>query len=102
MSNTEAKAFEKALVVIDWPFGAPSPTIRCPVTGAVVAAGYDPQTGAYPEGYEDPDWENLPTLMFSYLPEVGEFSYIRAALQEAIENKRAELDAQGGDTADMD
>ena len=88
---TTTSTFYQALVTIDWPFNATPPIIRCPITGMVVGAGYDPASGANADEFTEPDHEKVPTMMFSYIPEVGEFDFIRPELLEVIEAKRAEL-----------
>ncbi|GLQ79173.1 hypothetical protein GCM10007881_26910 [Mesorhizobium huakuii] len=89
-------AFSKALVTIDWE-GENLLVLRCPITGEVVAAGYDPTTGEFGYGEHVPEWENIPTVLFHYTPETGEFDFIRPQLKEEIDRKRQELEAAGGD-----
>lgn len=95
-------AFEKALVTIEWEHGAPPPALRCPITGEVVLIGYDPATGAYVDGVEEPDFASIPTVLFSYIPEVGDFDFIRDDLAKAIEQKRADLGDDGEDLDDFE
>lgn len=94
---TKASVFDSALVNIDWPFGAPPPVLKCPITGQVVLQGYDPVTGEMAM-YEEPKWSEVPTVKFCYLPEVGEFQYIAESLQAAIDAKRRALIAVAGPT----
>lgn len=101
MTETTKTSFYEALVTIDWPFNATPPVIRCPITGAIVGGGYDPTTGGNGDEYTEPNHENIPTLIFSYLPEVGEFDFIRPELMEAIESKRAELVAADPENEDL-
>lgn len=87
-------AFEDALVDIDWDTSAPPPALRCPITGKVIMYGYDPVTtevGA--DDYQEPDWANIPTVLFHYIDEIGEFDFIRPELQAAIDAKRQEMSA---------
>ena len=66
--------------------------LRCTVTGRVVAAEYDPASNAF--GYEEaPDRENIPTVLFNYTPETGEFDFIRLELQSAVDEARQCLPA---------
>ena len=102
MSEARETAFYSALTTIDWPFNAKPPVIRCPITGMVVGAGYDPSSGANADEYSEPDHEKVPTLMFSYIPEVGEFDFIRPELMEAIESKHAELVKADPENEDLD
>lgn len=95
-------AFEKALVTIEWEHGAPPPALRCPITGKVVLIGYDPVSGAYVDGVEEPDFASIPTVLFHYISEVGHFDFIRDDLAEAIEKKRAELGEDGEDMDDFE
>jgi hypothetical protein len=95
-------AFEKALVTIEWEHGAPPPALRCPITGKVVLIGYDPVSGAYVDGVEEPDFTSIPTVLFHYISEVGHFDFIRDDLAEAIEKKRAELGEDGEDMDDFE
>jgi hypothetical protein len=92
---TKVNVFESALVNIDWPFGAEPPVLKCPITGQVVLQGYDPVTGDMAM-YEEPKWSEVPTVTFCYLPEVGEFQYIAASLQTAIDETRRALIAAAG------
>jgi hypothetical protein len=82
--------FERAMVHIEWPCGAPPPVLRCPMTGQVVLQGYDPVTGE-DTGFDEPDWSAVPTVTFCYLPEVGEFQYITPALESTIAASREAL-----------
>lgn len=81
-----------AIVEIDWDVDAPLPIIHCPITGRVVGAGYDPVTGAFPEGYEKPNWADIPTVLFHLVDEVGEIDYIHPVLKAKLDAARAELD----------
>lgn len=83
--------FEKATTHINWKFGNAPPSIRCPITGEIVLAGYDPETGDYDEGVAEPEFEGIPTVMFHYIEEIGEFSFIRDDLQRAIDERRTSL-----------
>ena len=83
-------AFKQAVVNIEWPFNAPPPVLRCPITGQVVLQGYDPVTGE-DTGFDVPDWEAVPTVTFCYLPEVEEFQYITPALESKIAATREAL-----------
>lgn len=86
-------AFEAALVDIDWDTEvAPPPALRCPITGKVIMYGYDPVTAEVGvDDYQEPDWANIPTVLFHYISEVGEFDFIRPALQARIDAKRQEM-----------
>src|ERR1700739_495880 len=95
MTNNN-KPFSGALVEIEWDFDAP---LRCPITGQIIAAGYNPETGDFADGVGVPDFEKIPTVLFHYIPEVGEFGYIKPEIQEQIDQKRAAL---GGEAEDLD
>jgi len=101
MSEARETPFYRALTTIDWPFNAKPPVIRCPITGMVVVAGNDPSSGANTDEYSELDHEKVPTLMFSYIPEVEQFDFIRPELMEAIESKRAELVAADPENEDL-
>jgi hypothetical protein len=47
-------------------------------------------------------WEDVPTVLFHYLPEAGEFDYIVPALQAKIDRKRAELGDEAEELSDFD
>jgi hypothetical protein len=96
---SKESAFTKALVLIDWEIDAPIPVLRCPITGKVIASGYDPATGEMAEGYGEPKWQEVPTVLFHYVPEVGEFDYIKPELQAKVDSKRKEL---GEDAEELD
>jgi hypothetical protein len=92
-------AFSEALFTIDWGDADPRP-IRCPVTGAIVAAGYDPSTGEF--SYEGvPKWAEIPTVLFVHT-EMGGFQFVRADLQAQIDQVRQELITAGGDEDELD
>ena len=95
-------AFEKALICIDWTSDAPLPILRCPTTGAVIASGYDPSNGETAEDYVEPNWEAIPTVLFHYIPELGEFDFIRPELQNKIDEMREELGVQADDIDDFE
>ena len=95
-------AFDKALVTLDWEHGAPPPALRCPITGKVVLIGYDPVSGEFVDGVVEPDFASIPTVLFHYISEVGDFDYIRDDLAEAIEKKRAALGDEGEDMDDFE
>lgn len=99
---TSGPAFERAIVDIDWDSSAPPPALRCPITGKVIMYGYDPVTTEVGvDDYQEPDWANIPTVLFHYIGEVGEFDYIRPELQAAIDEKRqAMLAAAAADDVD--
>ncbi|WP_029586373.1 hypothetical protein [Bradyrhizobium sp. URHD0069] len=99
LGMSKESAFTKALVLIDWEFDAPIPVLRCPITGKVIASGYDPATGEMAEGYGEPKWQEVPTVLFHYIPEVGEFDYIKPELQAKVDSKRKEL---GEDAEELD
>jgi hypothetical protein len=93
------RPFSGVLVGFDWDFEEAVPPLRCPVTGQVVAVGYDPETGEFAEGCEQPVWEKIPTVLFHYIPEVGEFDYIKPKLQNEIDRLRT---AMGEEAEDLD
>ncbi len=95
-------SFSEALVSIDWDFNAPPPALRCPITGSVVLAGYDPATGEFAEGVVKPNWEKIPTALFQYLSEIDEFTYIKPELQAVIDRKRQELSEDADDLDDFE
>lgn len=96
-------AFANATVKIDWNFGAPAPAIRCPISGEIVLVGYDPATGELADGVEEPKWGDIPTVLFHYLDEVGEFDYINPQLAERINQVRSTLtDEDSEDFHDFD
>ena len=99
----KSSAFENALVDIDWDTGAPPPALRCPITGKVIMYGYDPVTTEVGvDDYKEPEWASIPTVLFHYIGEVGEFDYIRPELQAAIDEKRKEMiAAASGDDAEL-
>jgi hypothetical protein len=94
----DGNAFSAALIEIEWNSDAP-PALYCPITGQIVAVGYDPQTGRFFDGQQEPKWETIPTVLFHYYPEVGEFSYIKPGLQKTIDEKRRAL---GDDAEDLE
>jgi hypothetical protein len=96
---SEEGAFNRALVSIDWGFDAPIPVLRCPVTGKVIMSGYNSADEDEPVLAR---WEDVPTVLFHYLPEVGEFDYIVPALQAKIDHKRAELGDEAEELSDFD
>ena len=83
-------------------FDAPPPILRCPITGQVIAAGYDPSNGETPEDYVEPNLEAVPTVLFHYIPEVGEFDFIRPGLQSKIDAVREELGDRADDLDDFE
>jgi len=95
-------AYASAAIDIDWPFDAPPPALRCPITGKVVVLGYDPASGEMSDEAEKPDWANIPTVLFHFIPEVGEFDFIRPELQKKIEEKRAEMGEEAEDLDDFE
>jgi hypothetical protein len=97
----ERNTFSAALVEVDWDSDAP-PALHCPITGQIVAIGYDPETGDLFEGQQEPKWEAIPTVLFHYYPEVGEFSYIKPDLQKTIEEKRRKLGEEAEDLEDFE
>ncbi len=101
MTNNN-NSFSEALIQIDWDFDVPPPTLRCPVTGQIIAAGYDPETGEFFDGFAEPNWEAIPTMLFHYIPEVGDFSYIKPELQEKIDEKRRALGDDAEDLGDFE
>jgi hypothetical protein len=77
------------VVDIDWPDGAPAPTLHCPRTGKIVL-----------KADEATDQPASPYVTFVYVDEVGEFDYIRADLRECLDDARDTLD-NGGDNEHM-
>lgn len=60
-------------VHLKMPFGYGRPQIHCPACGKHI-------------GDEDTTWENLcPHVIFLYLPDVGEFSYVAPAYQSLVD-----------------
>lgn len=92
--------FERATVSIDWDFGNAPPAIRCPMTGEVVLAGYDPETGEYFEDIVEPEYEKIPTVTFAFIEEIGEFSFIRDDIQQAIDDYRKGLPEEDSELVD--
>ncbi|MER8433908.1 hypothetical protein [Mesorhizobium caraganae] len=92
-------AFSKALITIDWEDADPR-AIRCPVTGAIVAAGYDPATGEFTYD-EEPKWGEIPTVLFHHTDEGG-FEFVRPDLQAKIDQARHDLLAAGEDEDELD
>ncbi|TIL19050.1 MAG: hypothetical protein E5Y88_33710, partial [Mesorhizobium sp.] len=92
-------AFSKALFTIDWDDADPC-AIRCPVTGAIVAAGYDPATGEF-SYEEEPKWAEIPTVLFHHTDEGG-FEFVRPDLQAKIDQARQDLVAAGEDEDELD
>lgn len=70
--------------VIDWPLGATAPNLYCPVTGKPIAFGQDAATGEDRLG-EEPDYTEIESLLFIYLPELSDFVYIKDELREKLE-----------------
>lgn len=64
--------------------------------------GYDPVSGEFVDGVVEPDFASIPTVLFHYISEVGDFDYIRDDLAEAIEKKRAALGDEGEDMDDFE
>jgi hypothetical protein len=95
-------SFTKALVSIDWISDAPPPILRCPISGQVIAAGYDPSNGETADDYVEPNWEAIPTVLFHYIPEIGEFDFIRPELQSKIDSVRERLGDQADDLDDFE
>jgi hypothetical protein len=95
---SEESAFNRALVSIDWGFGAPIPVLRCPITGKVIMSGYNSTNEDEPVLAK---WEEVPTVLFHYLPEVGEFDYTVPALQAKIDHKRTELGDEAEELSDF-
>lgn len=92
MTETPDSIFQQALVTIDWPFDAPPPIIRCPITGRAIAPGQDADEDYDDDEFTDADpYEDTPTLLFLYVEDAGEFEYLRAEVQEAIDAKRKQL-----------
>lgn len=91
--------FQQAVTTIDWTLpGGPFPILRCPITGEIIAHGYDPLTGEVEvEEYVAPDWANTPTVLFHYMEQVGNFQYIHPDLQDAIDATRRRTRAVGSD-----
>jgi hypothetical protein len=71
-SETTSSAIEP--IDINWPFGAPSPTLHCPRTGKLVA-----KPGDYVEQPASP------YVAFVYINEVDEFDYIRPDLEAKMD-----------------
>ena len=94
--------FERALHEVNWDFSAQPPALRCPITGQIVLAGYDPVTGDIADGVEQPHWEKVPTVLFHFIDEIGEFDFIRDDLRAAIEKKRMDLGADADDMHDFE
>ncbi len=82
--------FPGATAVIRWPIDATEPNLYCPVTGKVVSYGQNYKSGEERIG-EEPDYKEIESLLFIYLPEVGEFAYLKAGLEEKINAIRNEL-----------
>jgi hypothetical protein len=97
----QGNAFSAALVEVDWDSDAP-PALHCPITGQIVAIGYDPETGDFFDGQREPKWETIPTMLFHYYPEAGEFSYIKPDLQKEIDEKRQALGEDAEDLEDFE
>src|SRR5262245_5189650 len=97
----QESAFTKALVPIRWD-NDPMPVLRCPITGKVIVAGYDPAIGEVDEGILHPEWKDVPTVLFHCIPEVGQFDYITPELQAKIDQKREELSEEAEDLDDFD
>ena len=99
---SEGSVFERATIEINWDRDRVMPALRCPVTGEIVAYGYDPVSGdALSSDYKEPDWTKVPTVLFHYIPEVGEFDFIRPELQQAIDLKRADLERASPNEDDL-
>ncbi|MCE5972610.1 hypothetical protein LZA78_03855 [Sinirhodobacter sp. WL0062] len=96
---TYSDAFARALHEIDWEFEEPAPALRCPITGKVVLVGIDPVDGSFVDDIDEPEWEEIPTALFSFVSEVGEFNFLHKDLEHKIIEKRREL---GEEAEDMD
>ena len=72
----DGNAFSGVLVEVDWDFDA-LPALHCPITGQIVAIGYDPETGDFFDAQREPKWETIPTMLFHYYPEAGELRFFR-------------------------
>lgn len=94
------EGFQKALIVIDWPFNAPQPALKCPITGSVIASGFE---GADDEELrQDIDYESIPTVLFAFLGDINEFLYIRSDLKQKLDERRAELVLSNEDASEWD
>ena len=89
----------KAVFKIDWEEADPC-LLRCPITGAVVTARYDFWSEEFTD--EEPNWSGVPTVLFHYIPEIGEFDYIRPELQAKIDQKRHEIANDSDDDEELD
>ena len=64
--------------------------------------GYDPETGEFAEGCGQPMWEKIPTVLFHYIPEVGEFDYVKPELQSQIDRTRTAMGKKADDLDDFE
>ena len=86
--------------LIEWPFGAIAPTFYCPVTGKPIVFGQDAATGEERLG-EEPDYTEIESLLFIYLPELSDFIYIKDSLRVQLEAFKETLLAEDPE-ADVD
>jgi len=74
------------LVEVNWPSGAPAPTLHCPRTGNIVL-----------KSDEATDQPASPYVTFVYVDEVGEFDFIRDDLRERLDAAREQLNPSDDD-----
>lgn len=86
---TPSPDFQNARIVIDWPFNAPQPALKCPLTGMDIALGVEEADDEAP--CEDIDYESIPTVLFAFLGDISEFLYIRPDLKQKLDAQRAAL-----------
>lgn len=80
-THTDKTTTRINVIDINWPFGAPSPTLHCPRTGKLVAQ---------PDDYvEQPA---SPYVAFVYINEVGLFDYIRPDLEAKLNSAMQTMD----------
>lgn len=91
----DSSIFEKATVHLHYSCGEISPNIYCPIVGVIVHNEVGPDSSEEDWG-EEPDWKNIPTVIFHYMSLTGEFTYLSSDMEKTINATRLGL----GDDAD--
>lgn len=85
------KGFDERVFRIDWPFNAPQPALKCPITGEVISSGFEDQDAVEAgDPQEEVDYASISTVLFAFLGDISEFLYLRSDLREMLEKARQE------------
>ena len=71
------------------PFGVPSPSLRCPVTGQLILPGEDQGTGEVTSWEEVGELAEIPSLRFLFTDVVSEFDFLHEEVRERLDAYRA-------------